>query len=137
LSLGEGGSPYENIKNDRVKVNNLVFGGEPKRDFPRCPICIEQWRLELFTSDSGKRMAKCIRGCGQLFDLETMQNQEDGGTMLVPSKYTSRYGSTQKHSSFIISQGHKKKSKQTGSINDQLSEADREDIQTSTGMNVS
>jgi hypothetical protein len=129
-------SEYVRSRDDRTRIRNLVgYGRETSRDFPRCPFCLEKWRLEIVNSEDGtKKMGKCIRGCGQLFDLETMRNDETGSTMLVPTKYTSKYGSTGTSHSFIASQGDKnKKRKQTGSINDQLTKEDRDDIRKSLG----
>ena len=127
-------SEYVRSRDDRTKIRNLVFfGRESSRDFPRCPSCLEQWRLEIVNSEDGtKKMGKCVRGCGQLFELETMRNDETGGNMLTP-KYTSKYGSTGKTHSFIVSKDKKKKRKDIGSINDHLSEEDRDDIRKSLG----
>jgi hypothetical protein len=129
-------SEYVRNRDNRTKVRNLVFGRESSRDFPRCITCIEKWRLEIVNSEDGtKKMGKCIRGCGQLFELETMRNDETGGNMLTP-KYTSKYGSTGKSHSFIVNKGgKKKKGLPYDSVNSQLSEEDRDDIRKSTGIN--
>jgi Zn ribbon nucleic-acid-binding protein len=128
----ERDSAYLGMRNNRNKVNNLVgFGVESKIDFPRCPICLEHWRLTV-TEENGIKVGYC-QGCGKTIPLETTVNQETGDNMLTPTKYTSKYGSTSKQHSFIISKDKKTKRKQTGSINDALSADDIADI-SATGI---
>jgi len=86
--------------------------------------------LEIVNSEDGtKKMGKCVRGCGHLFDLDKTINEETGS---IAPKYRTKYTSVTK--SFILRKDHKKKSKQTGSINDQLSDSDRDDIRKSIGV---
>lgn len=102
-------SEYVRNRDNRTKINNLLgWGKESDIDFHRCPTCIDHPRLEIVESD-GKRMGKCIRGCGNLFNLQKDEERPQN---------TSRFGS--KSHSFIVSKDQKKKSKQTGSLSQLL-----------------
>jgi hypothetical protein len=120
-------SEYTRNRDNRTKINNLIgFGAEKSQDFPRCPTCIEHWRLEIVNSPDGKKQGKCIRGCGNLFDL---QNNEER------PKNTSRFGS--KSQSFIITKDKDKNTKRKAkfdSPNNELTDEDLRDIRNSGGL---
>ena len=126
MSLGEG-SDYAKRRDDRTRINNLIgFGAEKSQDFHRCPTCIEHWRLEIVNSPDGKKQGKCVRGCGQLFDLQKDEERP---------KNTSRFGSKSK--SFIVSKDKDKNTKRKAkfdSPNNELSDEDLRDIRNSGGL---
>jgi hypothetical protein len=124
MSLGDRASPYYEHMQNKNKINICLWNtlNDSDRDFPRCDVCLERWRLEIITSSDGKKQGKCIRGCGKVFDLEKVVNTETGNDMLVPQTYTNRYGVPPgKQHSFLISQKDKRKS--TG-----LSKEDQKDL---------
>jgi uncharacterized C2H2 Zn-finger protein len=125
MSLGEG-SDYAKRRDDRTKINNLIgFGSESSQDFHRCPTCIEHWRLEIVNSPDGKRMGKCIRGCGNLFNLQKDEERP---------KNASRFGN--KTSSFIITKDKSKDKKKSkfDTPNNELTDEDLRDIRNSGGL---
>ena len=75
----------------------------------------------------GQKVYWC-HGCGHSEPLQP-GNSESG-------KYKSKYGSPTKSQSFMVSQPRKatKPRKQIGSVNDQLSQDDVDDIRKSTGI---
>lgn len=105
LDGGSGVSPYDSMKANRHRVNDMTLGFNTSTSpLARCPTCVEQWKLEVSTTAEGKKIGKCIRGCGGEYPLEPNKDPES------QSKYTTRFGTAnnQKYSSFIISQPRKK-----------------------------
>ena len=101
MSLGEGGSPYSHMRDDRTKVNNLTnFNTTSEKQF--CIIC--QVALRLKEIDGVNKM--WCHSCNASLPVDSTTPVTDAN-----SKYTSRYGSTGKSNFFIISQNKKKKSK--------------------------
>jgi hypothetical protein len=109
---------YGRRKDDnRVRISNIAFTGSSSnsRDFPRCTICLEQWRLHIENSPDGKKIGVCKRGCGNTFNLEEARNEETGG-----KRYVAKYPAVTK--SFILSKDKKKRKPS------ELSEEDKSDL---------
>jgi hypothetical protein len=85
--------------------------------------CIDRWKLVISTNAEGKQIGTCVKGCGQVYQLDKEQDS-------TSSKYTTRYGQAQgqKHSTFIFSQSRKKSKAQAaeGEL--------KEDIRKLTGV---
>lgn len=126
MSIDDSGpSHYNQMKASRLKVNSLLGFGSTNSspNTPRCLTCLEAWKLQISTNAEGKRIGKCIKGCGQEYVLDSPADQATN------SKYTTRYGQAQgqKHSTFILSQPRRKSN--TQAAEDEL----KEDISKLTG----
>lgn len=84
---------------------------------PRCPTCLSQPRLILKQIENGSRAWWC-KECDVFTPLEINTDN---------SAFTTKFGSTSKPNSFIISQGKR------ASKFDQKEEEDKEDIKRLTG----
>ena len=124
IDTGTGASPYEDMKRNRHKINNMTLGfTNTSPSAPKCSICLEQWKLQVSTNSDGHKIGTCIRGCGTVFQLD------EQGDSANASKYTTKFGTAnnQKYSSFIISQPRRKSK-------DALAEAElQDDIRKLTG----
>lgn len=109
------GSPYEKIKNDRTKINNLTGYGTPPTQKKFCYVCSVALRLR---EADGITQWWC-HSCNNTTPLDP-----DISVETANAKYTSRYGSTGKSNFFIISQ----KKKKTG-----LDESEKEEIRKTLG----
>lgn len=132
MSIEDSGPSYYNqMKVDRLKVNSLLgFGNNfSSPNHPRCVTCIDQWKLVISTNVEGKRIGTCVKGCGQVYQLDKEQDS-------ASSKYTTRYGQAQgqKHSTFILSQSRRKSN--TQSAEDELKEDIRKLTGTSDGITI-
>ena len=139
MSYSSDRSPHDIDMANRHKVNNIAFTSFSSPPLARCTICLEQWRLDVKDSPTGK-VGICNRGCGATFNLTKINEEEYGGTKYATGqKYTNKFGSASgSQKSFAISQ--KKRGKRDSSpakydsVNSQLSEEDREDIHAAGGQ---
>jgi hypothetical protein len=108
MSHVDPSTPYRDTRHNRKKVNTSLwsFGraGSSAPPFGRCSKCLEQTRLVLkdVVTDGGTEKKMFCPTCGttQPFDQTT--------DVANTGKYASRYGSTSKPYSFIISQPKRK-----------------------------
>jgi hypothetical protein len=117
-------SPTGNYMRERYKINNLLFASTRGTKIS-CPFCL-CFRLTL-TMENGKRVGRCLSGCGQWFDLEKTVNEETGQSILAPTakKYTTKFStSTGGSKTFILSQKSKRETLKKG----ELSEEDKRDL---------
>lgn len=118
-------SPYQQYKHQRAKVYNLVFGRESNLDFPRCSVCLKQWRLHIEKSPDGKsKVGICKQGCGKRHQLDQQKEQ----AKLKLSHYEGQ------STTIVISQKRKGRNKpKFDSVNNDLTEEDKEDIRGAGG----
>lgn len=124
-------SPTGNYMRERYKINNLLFPGTSGTKIS-CPFCL-CFRLTL-TIENGKRVGRCLSGCGQWFDLEKTVNEETGQSMLASTakKYTTKFGTIGGSKSFIVSQKRKKTLKPGA-----LDHEEKSDLSAALSSNVS
>jgi len=121
LDENKGNSPYRDSKASRSKVNVDTWTNLGTSSKWRCKICFQQTRLQI-KEVNNKKQGWC-HSCNTTFDISEVRDVETGD-----KKYVAKYGTASGQSrSFILSKDRRKKS--TGSINDNLSDEDREDLQ--------
>jgi uncharacterized Zn finger protein (UPF0148 family) len=119
-------SPYQQMKRDRYKINNLVsFGSETTSNKNEwCPSLICKVRLVV----NREGIILCPE-CGRTVTKEQQQQEQEQKQLKLQQNESPK--------SFVISQSTKSKQrKQIGSTNDSLSEEDLKDL-ANAGINVS
>ncbi len=123
----DSSSPYQKYLRDRRKINYVGWDNTEGEDKKFCKICMSSGLGRLIPSLTEKHMLYC-RNCGKSYSMD-----EVSPTVKSPKK---RFTTT-KQVPLIISKGEKtpKKSKQIGSINDELDEDTKKELR-SYGYNV-